>query len=89
MPYIEKAQRKQYDRPINKILDLLDEAPGMPGAGAAGPFTYVVYRLLKFWSGKFWMRALGVGCLVCAILEMYRKEHGPYEDEKIKENGDV
>jgi hypothetical protein len=86
MPYIKKEERKQYNAPINEILEMLGKE--MPSA-AAGPFTYVVYRLLKFWSGKFWMRALGIGCLVCAILEMYRKEHGPYEDEKIKENGDV
>lgn len=86
MPYIEKENRKKYDKPVNEILDLLDEVGGHT---AAGPFTYVVYRLLKYWSGRYWMRALGIGCLVCAILEMYRKEHGPYEDEKIKENGDV
>jgi hypothetical protein len=86
MPYIKHDERLQYDTEIKTIiakwqlLDLKD---------VAGHFTYVVYRLLKYFSGKFWTRALGIGCLICAILEIYRKEHALYEDEKIKENGDV
>jgi len=86
MPYIEQKDRAQYDPYIDGIkkiwgnLDLKD---------IAGHFTYIVYRLLQYFSGKFWMRALGIGCLVCAILEIYRKEHSVYEDQKIKQNGDV
>jgi hypothetical protein len=30
-----------------------------------------------------------VGALECAKLELYRRVAGPYEDEKIKESGDV
>lgn len=30
-----------------------------------------------------------VGALECAKLEFYRRVAAPYEDEKIKENGDV
>lgn len=30
-----------------------------------------------------------VGVLDCAKLELYRRVAGPYEDEKIAENGDV
>lgn len=30
-----------------------------------------------------------IGALECAKLEMYRRMVAPYEDEKIKENGDV
>ena len=88
MPYIEKEQRRRYDRPIDEILKRLeDEEPRKELA--AGQFTYVVYRLLKFWSGKFWMRALGIGCLIMAILELYRVDNAKYEDTKIQENGDV
>lgn len=56
----------------------------------AGRFVYVVYRLmLKLFTGRFWTRALGIGCLVCVILELYRKEHAKYENLKIEESGDV
>jgi len=30
-----------------------------------------------------------IGALECAKLELYRRVAAPYEDEKIKENGDV
>ncbi len=30
-----------------------------------------------------------IGALECAKLEMYRRRVAPYEDEKMKENGDV
>ena len=86
MPDIKPGERLHYDTQIKTIIDkwlLLDLKD------VAGHFTYIVYRLLKFFSGKFWMRALGIGCLVCAILEIYRKEHVHYEDMKIIENGDV
>ncbi|MBU1091281.1 hypothetical protein KKA27_00175 [Patescibacteria group bacterium] len=86
MPYIEKKRRSFCDPSINRLLETWGY---MKVTDVAGEFTYVVYRLLKYFSGKFWMRALGIGCLVCAMLEMYRKEHAPYEDQKMKENGDV
>ena len=86
MPYIEEKTRKKYDDPINLILQhwkVLDCTE------VAVIFTYIVYRLLKFFSGKFWMRALGVGCVICAVLEIYRKDHAVYEEKKEKENGSV
>ncbi len=86
MPYIKPDERLQYDTQIKTIID---KWSFLDPRDVAGHFTYIVYRLLKFFSGKFWMRALGIGCLICAILEIYRKEHIPYEDEKIKKNGDV
>jgi hypothetical protein len=87
MPYIDKKMRNVYDPYINAITDLWQ--PVVRLTDIAGEFTYVVYRLLKVFNGKFWMRALGIGCLVCAILEMYRREHSEYEDEKREQNGDV
>jgi len=86
MPYIKQEQRKE----LNPHLEpMLDRWYHMPKNDVAGEFTYVIYRLLKIFGGKFWMRALGMGCMVCAMLEMYRQYHAPYENEKIEENGDV
>jgi len=55
----------------------------------AGHITYIVFRLLKFFNKRYWTRALGVGCLVMAILEIYRECHAEYEDLKKKENGSI
>lgn len=87
MPYIEEKLRPIYDVHIDPILKMWKECPNKDAI--AGDFTYVVYRLMKYFNGKFWHRAMAIGCLVCAILEMYRRDHAHYEDVKIMENGDV
>jgi len=87
MLYITSKERKLYDDDINQILTTFDLHQSF--ITIAGHFTYVVYRLLKWFNCRFWTRALGIGCLVCAILEIYRRDHAEYEDEKIQENGDI
>jgi len=86
MPYIKQEHRKLYDKSIGDILFVMEHTEATE---AAGHFTYIIYRLLKRFNGKFWMRALGIGCLVCAILEMYRRDQAAYEDGKINSNGDI
>lgn len=86
MPYIDQKVRELYDLPIKDLMWRLDHTSSSEAAGA---FTYIVYKLLQRFNRHFWHRALGIGCLICAILEIYRREHAPYEDQKIKENGDV
>ena len=87
MPYITQSERKALDPHIKTLIDAMNEEMLYT---VAGNFTYIVYRLLRtFFMGHFWTRALGIGCLICAILEIYRREHGPYENEAIKRNGDV
>jgi hypothetical protein len=86
MPYINQTSRKIYDGHINYLIDKLNITPTKD---MAGEFTYIVYRLLKIFSGKYWMRALGIGCMVCAVLEMYRVDHSKYEDIKRSDNGEV
>ncbi|NIS73794.1 MAG: hypothetical protein GTO08_00620 [Deltaproteobacteria bacterium] len=85
MPYIPIKEREKYTEAIESILNLLPD----DSADAAGEFTYVIYRLLKKFNGKYWERALGAGSAVMAIMEMYRREHAGYEDEKIAEHGEV
>lgn len=86
MPYIKSKDRILYDHAIDSLLYTLDHTEATE---AAGHFTYIVYRLLKRFNLKFWHRALGIGCLMCAILEIYRRDHVDYETMKIQENGDV
>ncbi len=86
MPYIEPERKEIYDRELNIIKDRLYHTAMFD---MAGDFTYIVFSLLKLFNRRFWARALGIGCLVCAILEIYRRDHTEYEDDKIRQNGDV
>ena len=85
MPYIAKKNREKYADAIHDILTALPES----SADAAGEFTYVIYKLLERFNGKYWERALGIGSIVMAILEIYRRKHVQYEDQKMTEHGDV
>jgi hypothetical protein len=89
MPYIDQTERKIYDHLIDGILARFENLGAYTPMDVAGAFTYIVYRLLKFFNKRFWSRALGIGCVICAILEIYRRDHTIYENEKIKENGDI
>lgn len=87
MPYIKQDQRNDVDSCLFEFKALLrcsnlSDVPGM--------ITYAIYALIKeFFLGRYANRALGIGCLQCVIQEIYRREHGPYEDTKIAENGDI
>ncbi len=85
MPYIAKENREKYADAIHDILTALPEN----SADAAGEFTYVIYKLLERFNGKYWERALGIGSILMAILEIYRRKHVQYEDQKMTEHGDV
>jgi len=90
MPYIKQERREIYDQEIDLLVDNVIDSEEDGSISRAGDFTYIVYRLAKsLFTGSYFRRALGMGCLLCCILELYRKSHAPYEDEKIKENGDV
>jgi hypothetical protein len=79
MPYIIKAAREQ-----------LDDG-GLPDN--AGELNYVITNLLDDYLSAYGLNYTNVNALVgvleCAKLELYRRIAAPYEDEKIKENGDV
>ena len=84
MPYI-KPVRKEVLQPL---VDQLARR-----CYDAGDFTYVIYALAtKMLNdlGKNYKNLSGVvGCMECAKTEFYRRIVAPYEDQKIKENGDV
>lgn len=78
MPYTPEKERIQIDQGI---------IPFTPGQ-----LTYKLYRTSLTYLGKkfsFADVAIVMGCLLCTILELYRRKAAPYEDEKIKQNGDV
>jgi hypothetical protein len=82
MPYITKDQREEVR------IDYRDRMPN-----DAGELNYTLTIVcLDYLSNKGERYATMndvVGALESCKLEMYRRLVSPYEDEKIKENGDV
>jgi len=92
MPYIPKDIRVWFD---DHIARLFDNEPL-----TVGDINYIITKImlryvnqskntsLAFMS-RYTASAMVIGTVICAILEFYRRYTAPYEDEKIKENGDV
>jgi hypothetical protein len=80
MPYIKQEARAKLNM-------------GLRFPENMGELTYVLYKecliYLKNSEGKYQDRGEIVNALESAKLEFYRRKMAPYEDEKIKENGDV
>jgi len=80
MPYIPQDDRTRID--------------GGDAPSTAGELNYAVTKLVDAWL----VRKAGVryahlneaiGVLECAKLELYRRLAAPYEDDKMRESGDV
>ena len=84
MPYIKcKKTREQLDRVVFEIL----------GSGKdiniTGKLNYMLFKLAKISCRNYKDYRNFIGELEAAKLEIYRRQIAPYEDKKIKENGDV
>ena len=81
MPYITQEMRDQLNN------DLITPPSN------EGEMNYVITDLLDDYLSAYGLNYANVNALVgvleCAKLELYRRIAAPYEDEKIKENGDV
>ena len=80
MPYIEQQKRQDFQEGVGTIEH-------------AGDLNYVLTRVCLEYIND---RGAGyriyndvIGALECCKLEMYRRAVAPYEDHKIRENGDV
>ena len=88
MPYIKKEDRLRYEALIREIASLVPpERESRPGH-----LNYIISSLLhSVFEGK--MRYADhnevIGVLHCAADEFYRRKTAPYEDEKIREEGDL
>ena len=95
MPDINQDLRDEVDKLLqeltNKLIQKYDEnlLPGM--------VNYCISKMLWSLCGEghpggvqryHRMNAM-IGALQCAQLELYRRVIAPYEDEKIKESGDI
>lgn len=87
MPYIKQENRKEYTETLDDLCFVLDEHGWVPGE-----VTYVLYMIVARWFRKmpsYITIAQIRGVLIGTMTEFDRRVAAPYEDEKIKENGDV
>ena len=87
MPYIKQEDRKVYDEKLDDLCVALEKK-----GYDEGHVTYVLYTIVTRWFKnipKYKSIARIRGVLLGTISEFDRCIAAPYEDEKIKENGDV
>ena len=82
MPYIKQEQRDQISP---AVVNFCPEN--------AGDLNYVITVMIDNYIRNYGENYANynemIGALECCKLEYYRRGISPYEDEKIKENGDV
>ncbi len=87
MPYIPEERRKYLNDSIDHVIDELYNEVWNDGS-----VNYVIYKLMLAW----WDQSPGYhrikdvqGTLDCVSKEFYRRVAVPYEEKKIKKNGDI
>lgn len=89
MPYTKKADRDRFSATLDPLLQEIVEGPSM----TAGDLNYLITKLCHGYltrKGENYATHNEVmGVLTCASSEYYARRVRPYEDKKIKENGDV
>lgn len=88
MPYIKRELRKLLDAEIDALYAKLSNE--QVGNDIDGCLNYVITKLIhRIYPRRYFSLNRAIGVLECAKQELYRRIVGPYEDEKIAENGDV
>jgi hypothetical protein len=90
MPYISREQRKTLDPLIDGLAREASKL-GKDEAERAGILNYVTTKLTLALipQDKYWKIALAAGVFSNLASEFYRRMAVPYEDLKMKEQGDV
>ena len=82
MPYIQPENRKMMDRIVSQMALL--------GVSANGDLNYILYKYCKHCITPSYNNYKNFcGELRQCATEIERRMVAPYEDQKIKENGDV
>lgn len=83
MPYIKKEQRDDFEDGLERT----------PTPDDAGELNYVLTNICKAYINFKGLNYKSIndciGALECCKQELYRRVAAPYEDKKLKENGDV
>jgi len=87
MPYIKKENRPAIDALIEPLLKHFQSLPVEEQDGA---LNYTITKIIKsLYPKKYFHFNRALGVLSAVTHKLYRRVIGPYEDEKIRENGDV
>jgi hypothetical protein len=101
MPYIDPKMRPKLDIAVQNLYEAMLEVnheaicttDAQPGSLTDGIVNYSVTRLLHLMYGRglttYQDINRAVGVIECIKQEYYRRVASPYEDTKIKQNGDV
>lgn len=88
MPYIPQVHREKYDRAVQLIQDEFNLS-----SSNAGQLNYLISKTIQAYTNvkgyNYQTFNDIIGALEGAKLELYRREVAPYEEVKIKENGDI
>jgi hypothetical protein len=87
MPYIKSEKRPIYKDEIESLVKKLEN---QPLTEQDGDLNYIVTTIMKrLYTPKYFNYNRALGVIESIKQEYYRRVVGPYEDGKIKENGDV
>ncbi len=87
MPYIKRESRSPLDKHVDPLLSYLQSLPKEEQDSA---LNYSITKILrKLYPKKYFDLNRALGVLTAITQELYRTYIGPYEDQKIQENGDV
>lgn len=92
MPYIKQDARQVLDKFIQKLgyeIAGLDQKNGQIDGYVNYAITTLVDQLYSRYYPNYDKLNRAIGVFEAAKLEFYRRRVAPYEDKKIKENGDV
>lgn len=87
MPYIQKDLRPILDTLSKPLIDHLKSLPEIDQDGC---LNYTISQIIRqIYPKKYFHFNRALGVLSAISLELYRHRIGPYEDEKIDQNGDL
>ena len=87
MPYIKPEERDKWEGVIGEVITIMNE---LPEDQKDGELNYLISSFLRrVYTPRYFNYNRVIGLLECIKQEMYRRVVGPYEDEKIAENGDI
>ena len=100
MPYIPATRREDFDALIAEIVQMLHSEGTGYGTRSPGDLNYVLTKIVLGYLYQKKDKTVShtphyadlneaMGVLECVKQELYRRDAAPYEDKKIKENGDV
>ncbi|MFB0503390.1 MAG: hypothetical protein ACETWE_06125 [Candidatus Bathyarchaeia archaeon] len=87
MPYIKPERREKYKEALEELIGILKS---LPVEEVDGEMNYVVTKIVReVYPLRYFHLNKAIGVLECIKQEFYRRVAAPYEDEKIRESGDV